>query len=225
MSDVRGSGFGPGFLGKMPAVGDFVRHGLPRAVADPWDGLLTDVVDLGLRRHGRDWGGVLAAGAWWRFALEPGACGGHAAAGLLVPSLDRVGRPYPLLVAASLPDGTDAALAPFACDAWFTGLERLTAGLLAGACGYEGYAAGLASLGRPVPEGGIAAALCRRAIEERTGALPAPASLWWSLGQDRAASAFAACAGLPPADRLASMLDGGWRAWTGGHDRPQGGHP
>lgn len=195
-------------------MGDFVRHGLPRALVDPWDSLLIDVVDLGKRRHGRNWAAVMATGPGWRFVAEPGVCGPAAVTGVLVPSADRVGRPYPLLLAASLPDGAETWVVPFACDPWFAAMEELLRALLGGDCSHESFIEGLAEIGRPHPDIAFVAALCRRVIEERTGILPPGASLWWSFGAEEGTSALVACAGLPAADRLASMLDAGWRAWS-----------
>ncbi|MCG5244320.1 type VI secretion system-associated protein TagF, partial [Azospirillum doebereinerae] len=50
---------GVGFHGKLPARGDFVGHGLPREVLDPWDVWLS----AALGEAGRRLGGAGAAGA------------------------------------------------------------------------------------------------------------------------------------------------------------------
>ena len=50
----------------------------------------------------------------WRFALPPGMCGERAVLGLMLPSVDKAGRYFPLTFAALHPRGIAAASG----DAW-----------------------------------------------------------------------------------------------------------
>jgi type VI secretion system protein ImpM len=61
----------------------------------------------------------------WRFALAAGVCGDGAYGGILVPSVDRVGRYFPLTVIAKLE--ADDCLLEFACGSagWFAAAEAL----------------------------------------------------------------------------------------------------
>ena len=97
-----------GLFGKLPAHGDFVRRNLPRSFVAPWDAWLS--------------AGLLAApnARWelWRFHLAAGACGPDAAAGVLAPSVDAVGRRFPLTLAA-----LDVNQPPD--DPWYDALEAL----------------------------------------------------------------------------------------------------
>ena len=100
----------PGLFGKLPGHGDFVRRHLPRSFVAPWDAWLSE--------------GLQAApdARWtpWRFHLAPGACGPDAAAGVLAPSEDSVGRRFPLTLAALGVAGTPPA-------EWYAALEALAA--------------------------------------------------------------------------------------------------
>jgi len=98
----------PGLYGKLPAHGDFVRRALPDSFVQPWDAWV---------QHGmaaaRDALGEVFASTWeaapaWRFLLPAGACGPDAAAGVFIPSEDLVGRRFPLILAALLPDSATA---------------------------------------------------------------------------------------------------------------------
>jgi type VI secretion system protein ImpM len=93
-----------GFFGKLPARGDFVSAGLPRDFVSRWDAWLCGVLPAALEAAGDSW---LQAPVW-RFRLAPGVCGGDKAAGWLLPSVDRVGRRFPLTL-AWLGDGPDDA--------------------------------------------------------------------------------------------------------------------
>ncbi|MCC8536845.1 type VI secretion system-associated protein TagF [Xanthomonas axonopodis pv. poinsettiicola] len=101
MSAVPGS---PGFYGKLPAVGDFVHRRLPQAFVDPWHAamqVLLHAVGAGAVTHPQQ-------APVWRFVLAPGLAGPTAWAGAMRASVDRVGRTFPLVIAAPLPTGADA---------------------------------------------------------------------------------------------------------------------
>ena len=97
-----------GFAGKIPARGDFVHAGLPRDFADPWHDWQSSVIAGSRTLMGDVWLEAFLEAPVWRFVLPPGLCGTRAAIGLIMPSVDKVGRYFPLTFAA-LPDaGTPA---------------------------------------------------------------------------------------------------------------------
>jgi type VI secretion system protein ImpM len=86
-----------GFFGKLPARGDFVSAGLPRDFVSRWDNWISGTLEDVL---------ILAGDGWlnappWRFRLAPGVCGVDAITGVLLPSIDKVGRQFPLTLAWS----------------------------------------------------------------------------------------------------------------------------
>ena len=94
-----------GFYGKLPSHGDFVSRRLPREFLDVWDSWLQQAVAESKARLGSDWLDAYLNSPIWRFALMPGICGDQAYLGLMMPSIDRVGRYFPLTVAAPLEPG------------------------------------------------------------------------------------------------------------------------
>ena len=92
-----------GFYGKLPARGDFVRAGLPRDFTDPWDDWLQSVIAGSRSLMGEAWLPAFLEAPVWRFTLPPGMCGAQAALGLMLPSVDRAGRYFPLTFAALQP--------------------------------------------------------------------------------------------------------------------------
>ena len=90
-----------GFFGKLPCRGDFVRVGLSRPVAEAWDrwisASLPNLADASRMPR-------------WRFALGPEVCGPVAVTGVLLPSHDRVGRSFPLLIAAEAAQPSESFL-------------------------------------------------------------------------------------------------------------------
>lgn len=102
----------PGFYGKLPAVGDFVHRRLPETFVDPWHVAMQGVLSANAA--------TIATPAQhapvWRFVLMPGLAGTAAWVGAMRASVDRVGRAFPLVIAAALPardaDGATAAATP-----------------------------------------------------------------------------------------------------------------
>jgi type VI secretion system protein ImpM len=103
------SGILAGFFGKLPARGDFVRAGLPRDFTDPWDAWLQAVLSGSRSVMGETWLPAFLEAPVWRFSLPPGTCGPWAALGLMLPSVDRAGRYFPLMFAALSHQAIDAA--------------------------------------------------------------------------------------------------------------------
>ena len=168
-----------GLFGKLPARGDFVRAGLPGDFVAAWDDWLQHVIAASRARMGADWLPAFLEAPVWRFALAPGLCGAHAASGLWLPSVDRVGRYFPLTLAAML---------PVAAPTWLDACEA------AGRAALEEDAAPEDVLRRLPPAAADAGA-------------PEPAgSRWWSAGGPRVAATRLDLPALPDADDFAAML-------------------
>jgi type VI secretion system protein ImpM len=89
-----------GFFGKVPARGDFVRAGLSREATGIWDEWLQRVLPAAEAQLGAVWSSAWSVAPVWRFALPPGQLGPHCMLGLWLPSVDRAGRQFPLMIAA-----------------------------------------------------------------------------------------------------------------------------
>ncbi|MFV0475137.1 MAG: type VI secretion system-associated protein TagF [Pikeienuella sp.] len=91
-----------GYFGKVPSQGDFVSNGLPRALADMFDLWLREAVRDSQRKLGRGRQEAFLVAPIWRMALEAGVAGPDPVIGVMMPSVDRVGRYFPLVIAAPL---------------------------------------------------------------------------------------------------------------------------
>lgn len=93
-----------GWHGKLPTLGDFATRRLPPDVVQAWDEWLSE--GLAALQQQAGWLDAYLASPSWRFLLMPGvlpgAAGDSAWAGVLMPSVDRVGRYYPLTIAQPL---------------------------------------------------------------------------------------------------------------------------
>jgi len=193
-----------GFCGKLPARGDFVSIGLPRGFVEPWHDWMQRMLAASRVALGEDWLAAWNVAPIWRFALPPGDCGPDAVLGLWMPSIDRVGRQFPLTFAAVAAESDIAALirdnGGFLARAETAGLDAIAAGLdpgdvvvrLAAEDSSLDGAAGIAPEFRP----------CEGA-------------LWWSTACNTVCSSGAtgvtefATPGLPDAETFTRMLQPG----------------
>jgi len=114
-----------GFFGKIPSHGDFVTRDLPRSFLDVWDMWLQSCIAESKAQLGDGWLNVYLTSPIWRFGLMPGICGPQAAAGILMPSVDRVGRYFPLTIATSQAGEVNPLQLPGAADRWFDAAEAI----------------------------------------------------------------------------------------------------
>lgn len=94
-----GAGFG--IFGKLPALGDFLRAGLPGAFTTAWDDWVQSSMLATRDALGESWDAAYLSAPIWRFSLPAGMAGPQGMTGILMASVDRVGRHYPLTLAAN----------------------------------------------------------------------------------------------------------------------------
>ncbi|MBP2161043.1 MULTISPECIES: type VI secretion system-associated protein TagF [Asticcacaulis] len=97
-------------FGKLPAHGDFIARGLSDADTERLDDFLSASLSAAAMVDGFD--DLYALAPVWRFVTN---IGGEAVCGVLAPSIDRVGRQFPIL--AGVMAGEDAGLRIDACEA------------------------------------------------------------------------------------------------------------
>ena len=221
-----------GFFGKLPSRGDFIGRHLPKTFVVPWDGWLQTAIAHSRAQMGEEaWREYYCTSPIWRFALGAGLCGADPYAGILMPSMDRVGRYYPLAIAVPLaPDGPLLAL-PIASEAWFQQAEGLAlAALERDELDLDAFSRQVAALGGPLAPDAPSAKTSNgnawycplpRPLD-LTRAAPALAnhllrrafpevSLWWTEGSEWIARCLLICAGLPPTAGFAALLRGDWQ--------------
>jgi len=173
-----------GFFGKLPARGDFVRVGLPRDFTDRWDEWLQSVLAGSRALMGEAWLPAFLEAPVWRFALPAGMCGACAVLGLMLPSVDRAGRYFPLTFAALHGGVGETAQG----DAWLDRCEAI----------------GRDALERDTPPQAVFDTLELPDLSnDGEGFADA---LWWSEGSPRVKPVRMTLASLPDATTYAAML-------------------
>ncbi len=114
-----------GFYGKLPCRGDFLQRRAPQDFVDVWDAWLQECLHETRQRLQDAWLDTYLTGPVWRFVLSSGVCGDGAYAGILVPSVDRVGRYFPLTVIAQLQKEDCPLAVACANNSWFEAAQWL----------------------------------------------------------------------------------------------------
>jgi type VI secretion system protein ImpM len=120
-----------GFYGKLPSHGDFLRRRVSDAFVGVWDAWLQECVAASRTALADRWLDVYLTSPVWRFVCNARACGSTPVAGIMVPSVDRVGRYFPLTVVAELPPDVNPVAVATAAAAFFDSAERLAVDALA----------------------------------------------------------------------------------------------
>ena len=174
----------PGFFGKAPARGDFITRRLAPSLAAPWDCWLGELTTAVREAAGAAWPEAWLTAPLWQFALGDLLAPAPGAAGVLIASVDRVGRMFPFTIigpARGVPG-----------DTWFGAVEDLALGSLDDAFDPDALDAALARLGPPADGDPIAAG----------------ESFWRCRGSDRVASGAFSLIGLPGRDVARAMVLG-----------------
>jgi type VI secretion system protein ImpM len=213
-----------GWYGKIPALGDFASRRLPTEFTQRWDAWLARAIESSQAALGGAWLDTYLSGPLWRFALSPGIIDTRFWCGVLMPSVDRVGRYFPLTIAtaSTLPPSPPLA----ALEQWYertasAALECLMAGATVERL--ESALAGIAPLsfypsdGGITPGDGVFARLpATQGLEQAFAHAAAPlllrelrgASYWWPRIEGVAAPAVVVHRGLPDAATFVRLLDG-----------------
>jgi type VI secretion system protein ImpM len=190
-----------GWFGKIPALGDFASRRLPPEFIQPWDQWLSNELPSAQQALGADWLQRYLSAPAWRFMLAPGVVDARPWCGLLLPSVDRVGRQYPLTFAASFTAPIES-LHP-----WWNTLIEVAARLQDPGFDADALEAELlASQGRPPAPPG--AGRIESAAAPQPSGLEAGSSQWWPrLRNPPGDGPLQTLAGLPRGAHFVRLID------------------
>jgi type VI secretion system protein ImpM len=201
------SAAGAGWFGKLPMLGDFASRRLPEGFVARWDEWLMAGIEASKVELGDRWLDVYLNAPIWRFWLAAGAIDENAWMGIIMSSVDRVGRYFPFTAAIPI-DPPDRALPIAAASThWYRGLEDIAFRSMAGDSTIEQLEAELAQLGQPTDPRSPSTDLERRF------------NVWWE-SHDAAPLDLPAIPGADPGGIVAAAWDaaaaargGAFTAW------------
>ncbi|MGI9418970.1 MAG: type VI secretion system-associated protein TagF [Geminicoccaceae bacterium] len=213
---------GSGVFGKIPSHGDFVQRSLPPDFVKPWDDWLQAGLASSKDVLGADWLDIYLTSPVWRFALASGLAGNVGAAGLFIPSVDRVGRYFPFTLATLAGDASPLELRSNAGD-WFAAAEALALSVLEEDFSFDDLMAALEDLTLPPPpsaepvtpdpwrfaeNGGEDSGA---ALQNHLAAkLASGYGLFWTSGSAVVAPSTLLVRQMPSARQFTALLDGAW---------------
>jgi type VI secretion system protein ImpM len=230
--------FPTGWYGKISSTGDFIVRRVPPAFVAAWDEWLGAALKGSRERLAGQWLDRFLTMPPWRFVLGAGMVSTGAWAGLLVPSVDAVGRYFPMTVVASLPSASlDLVQTMHNAQAWFEDIESVALEAIAPGAKVAAIDAALAAqpfdaslLAPPakanaddtvplrsrkpqmlaVPLGAAVAASAWRELRALASRLVEPSCVWLAEPSDVFGACLLAGESLPPAEEFCALLDGHW---------------
>ena len=225
-----------GWYGKLACLGDFASRRLSAEFIARWDGWLQEAIAASRAQLGEGWLEAYLTSAVWRFVewAESDAEAVHA--GVLMPSVDKVGRYFPLCVAAALPRMPARERDLRALFDWLDQIEALALETLDTHRSAQQFDDALLAAPAPEPEPDTSAlmtllanmlrgddcgadlgplhlprgdVLAETLIELSARSFAATArgsSLWWAGAQSADNPPLFACRGLPDGERFTAML-------------------
>jgi type VI secretion system protein ImpM len=224
-----------GLYGKLPNYGDFVHRNLPAKFINTWDSWLQQFVSGSQEQMGEQWLDVYLTSPIWRFVLSAGIVDENHWAGIVLPSVDQVGRYYPFSIAIPLP----ATVNPFefisANSYWFEKIENLALRALDGQLTLDELIAmtehqksmlpmGYRKTGHQLQQNSsqqidfqyaeelpsnVYAHLLDSLLTSNMGAY----SVWSTSGSENVAPCLVNTKGLPSSSQIPAMMDGNWAHW------------
>lgn len=198
-----------GWFGKMPALGDFASRRLPDLWIAGWDAWLQQELVQSRESLGDEaWLALYMVAPVRRFWLAPGLLTAEAWSGVLMPSVDSVGRQFPFTLAAPLRRGEDHLVDALASTDWFDAADELARQVL-------DPAFDVAALEQAIPV--LPPLHGERRIEDIGGTRVAQqlharhaqlGCVWWCEGADEPA-AYLAAASLPRGASFVALLRDG----------------
>lgn len=222
----------PGYFGKFPNLGDFVNRRLPVSFVEPWDDWLQEMLGGSKDLLGDQWLDLYLTSPVWNFVLSRPLCSEYPWCGLMMPSVDRVGRYFPLTIACQLPLDCNPVQVASQQDDWFTMADSVILSALneqgLDLEEFDSQVTALGSLssnpvGRHTANTGFGTAwqipkardesvnnllplITHQLLAQRLGEY----SLWWATGSEQVAASLLVCSGLPSIEQYSAMLSGDW---------------
>lgn len=225
-----------GLYGKLPTYGDFITRNLSSSFVTSWDEWLQHFISGSQEQMGDDWLDIYLTSPIWHFTLSPGVIDNNMWAGLMMPSVDRVGRYFPISLVKPFTSNITPVNFMQQQNEWFNALEQHCLSALDGGLDADELIAAVNAVQLSASEkyaatfnlGEIGPMLFALSPDENSQSAVMPYitnavlasglssfSLWKTSGSQLISPLLFSCQGLPPISGIASMLDGQWqqRSW------------
>ncbi len=228
----------PGWFGKLSCLGDFASRRLPGDFMRACDGWLASGIETSRAQLGDRWLDTYLTSPLWRFAWAPGIVDAQWWFGVLMPSVDKVGRYFPLLVALPRERAPHDGEALARLEQWFAEVSEAALGTLHAGATLERFEAALhaavpladpADPAEPLPpedqpeelqwinrsawrfKPGRSLRDCLRDVVRQEATRRALGrTLWWPQRTRAGENRLTVVNGLPAAESFSELLQGAW---------------
>lgn len=222
-----------GLYGKLPAYGDFIFRNLNATFINPWDEWQQNFISASQQQIGADWLDIYLTSPIWRFVISAGVIDNKVWAGFMMPSVDRVGRYFPVTVVQPFDSRINPVNLMFYSQRWFDQLEVLCLQALEGKIDADQLIILMSAIKinpcvnyLPTQDmlemGPMLFDLIPTSEQSMLELMPyflnaslltglSSYSLWMTKGSELISPVLFSCQGLPPVSGIASMLDGQWQ--------------
>ena len=224
-----------GIFGKLPLHGDFIYRNLPNDCMNSWDEWLQRYIGGSREELGNEWLDIYLTSPIWRFAMSEGVLDGSAWMGMMVPSVDRVGRYFPISVLTEIPPQVNLFEYMMLQTEWFEQVEERIMDALDAQLDVDELMTVVdeVELNQHTAYDNVqrlenhSSTVINMEFEEQspTSVYPhfldaflslslASYSVWTTPGSERVEPCMSITQGLPKISGIASMLDGQWSSWN-----------
>ena len=230
-----------GFYGKIPIKGDFLSRQLPRTFIDPWDQWLQESIATSRSQLNDQWLESYLTAPIWRFALSKGTCDEHGWIGVILPSVDRVGRYFPLTLVAPVNHTYSLLRIADQEQTWFEQVEQIALSALEQDYDFDKFHQAVNACELPyhlrisslLPEHDMPNPefdtknnwrVTRQESDSISGNLRLitehylrqnypELSLWWTSGSEKVEPSILICNKLPDTQGFSALLTANWDQW------------
>lgn len=208
---------------------------LPQSFVSVWDEWLQHYIAGSKEQLGEDWLNIYLTSPIWRFVFSAGVIDNKVWAGIMLPSVDRVGRYYPLSAVRPLPDTANPLEFISMQTSWFSAMEELCLQALNGEMNVDDLSSQVnsidwmddssyTSLGQA--DGTGTTFQINMEYEEQLPVSVYPYlfnsilqnafssyGVWMTTGSERIEPCLFLTQSMPPISGMPAMMDGQWQQW------------
>ncbi len=220
-----------GFFGKLPGYGDFIYRELPNSIIELWDSWLQLYIKSSQEQIGESWLDIYLTSPIWRFVLKPGVLDENTWAGIVLPSVDKVGRYFPFSILSKFTTTLNPLSFINTQQEWFSNIEKFALSALNRELDLEQLLLQLQSLNIPLDSlyektgNSVVSSnlLVKMDMEEQLPLTTFPAlldvcmdnlfpaySIWHTKGSEKVEPCVFLSRALPTGQQVPSMMDGAW---------------
>lgn len=214
-----------GYFGKLPMRGDFIQRNMSAEFVHTWDNWLQSVISASHHNLGHQWLDFYLISPIWRYLIPQQS--ETYQLGVMLPSVDKVGRYFPFTISTNITPETDASRIISKNRNWFDMAENIALQALGESIGYdqlnsmsdeldvqnnnpEIFRGSRVSFRIPVDQ----LSSLDNALEESRQYKPSKPefnlSYWWNEGNNEMTGNLICCEGMPDDNIYTAMLDGKW---------------